>query len=65
MELVHYNNFKSIIPIGGMLRPHSGAIEGVVSREMVGRLSGEFYFVSGNGFSVDVGLTETTFSSLS
>lgn len=64
MELQHYNNFKSIILIGGMLRPHSGAIEGVVSREMVGRLSGEFYFVSGNGFSVDVGLTGNNFFEL-
>ena len=53
MELQHHNNFKSIILIGGMLRPHSGAIEGVVSREMVNRLSGEFsesIGLSGNNF---------------
>ena len=33
MELQHHNNFKSIILIGGMLRPHSGTIEGVMCRE--------------------------------
>lgn len=64
MELQHHSNFKSIILIGGMLRPHSGAIEGVVSREMISRLSAEFYFVSGNGFSVDVGLSGNNFFEL-
>ncbi len=64
MELQRYNNFKSIILIGGMLRPHSGAIEGVVSREMLSRLSGDYYFVSGNGFSVDQGLSGNNFYEL-
>ena len=50
MELQRNSNFKSIIILGGMLRPHSGAIEGLSSKEMIGRLSAEFYFVSGNGF---------------
>ena len=49
MELQRNSNFKSIIILGGMLRPHSGAIEGLSSKEMIGRLSAEFYFVSGNG----------------
>lgn len=57
MELQHHHNFKSIILIGGMLRPHSGAVEGVVSREMVMRLSGDYYFVSGNGISATEGLS--------
>ncbi len=64
MELQHHNNFKSIILIGGMLRPHSGAIEGVVSREMVNRLSGDYYFVSGNGCSADIGLSGNNFFEL-
>lgn len=64
MELQHHNNFKSIIILGGMLRPHSGAIEGMCAREMVGRLSGEYYFVSGNGFSVESGLTGNNFFEL-
>ena len=64
MELQHHNNFKSIILIGGMLRPHSGAIEGVVSREMVNRLSGEYYFVSGNGMSDTIGLSGNNFFEL-
>lgn len=64
MELQHHNNFKSIIILGGMLRPHSGAIEGMSSREMLGRLSGEYYFVSGNGFSVEAGLTGNNFFEL-
>lgn len=64
MELQHLSNFKSIILVGGMLRPHSGAIEGVVSREMLSRLSGEFYFVSGNGFSNEVGLSGNNFYEL-
>ena len=58
------NNFKSIILIGGMLRPHSGTIEGVMSREMISRLSAEYYFVSGNGFSADAGLSGNNFFEL-
>ena len=64
MELQHHSNFKSIILLGGMLRPHSGAIEGMMSREMISRLSGEYYFVSGNGFSVDAGLSGNNFFEL-
>ena len=64
VELQRYNNFKSIILIGGMLRPHSGTIEGVMSREMINRLSAEFYFVSGNGFSADAGLSGNNFFEL-
>ena len=36
MELQRNSNFKSIIILGGMLRPHSGAIEGLSSKEMIG-----------------------------
>lgn len=64
MELQHHNNFKSIILLGGMLRPHSGAIEGVLSREMVNRLSGDYYFVSGNGISASEGLSGNNFFEL-
>ena len=64
MELQRYNNFKTIIILGGMLRPHSGAIEGVSSKEMLGRLSADFYFVSGNGFSISSGLTGNNFYEL-
>ncbi len=64
MELQRYNNFKSIILIGGMLRPHSGAVEGVMSRELLGRLKAEYYFVSGNGFSIDNGLSGNNFYEL-
>lgn len=64
MELQRYNNFKSIILIGGMLRPHSGAVEGVMSREMLGRFKADYYFVSGNGFSVESGLSGNNFYEL-
>ena len=64
MELQRNNNFKSIVLIGGMLRPHSGAVEGLMSREMVNRLSAEYYFVSGNGFSVEAGLSGNNFYEL-
>ena len=64
IELQRYNNFKSIILNGGMLRPHSGTIEGVMSREMINRLSAEYYFVSGNGFSADAGLSGNNFFEL-
>lgn len=56
-ELQRHNNFKSIILIGGMLRPHSGTIEGVMCREMISRFRAEYYFVSGNGFSPEQGLS--------
>ena len=64
MELQHHSNFKSIILLGGMLRPHSGAIEGLSCREMLSRLSADYYFVSGNGFSVESGLTGNNFFEL-
>ncbi|MCR4671134.1 MAG: DeoR/GlpR family DNA-binding transcription regulator [Saccharofermentans sp.] len=64
MELQRSNSFKSILVLGGTLRPHSGAIEGMVSREMIKRLSGEFYFVSGNGFSTETGLSGNNFYEL-
>ena len=64
MELQRYNNFKTVFIIGGMLRPHSGAIEGVSSKEMLSRLSADYYFVSGNGFSMTSGLTGNNFYEL-
>jgi len=64
MELQRYDCFKSILVLGGSLRPHSGAIEGISSREMIKRLTGEFYFVSGNGFSYQSGLTGNNFFEL-
>lgn len=64
MELQRNNNFKSIVLIGGMLRPHSGSIEGMVSREMISRFSAEYYFVSGNGFSISTGLSGNNFFEL-
>ena len=53
MELQRNSNFKSIIILGGMLRPHSGAIEGLSSKEMIG-----------NGFSADAGLSGDNFFEL-
>ena len=35
-----------------------------MSREMINRLSAEFYFVSGNGFSADAGLSGNNFFEL-
>jgi len=64
MELQRNNNFKSIILIGGMLRPHSGSIEGMISREMLSRFSAEYYFVSGNGFSLNYRLSGNKFFEL-
>ncbi|MBO4461232.1 MAG: DeoR/GlpR transcriptional regulator [Clostridiales bacterium] len=61
MELQSLNSFKSVLVLGGTLRPHSGAIEGMSSREMIKRLSGKFYFVSGNGFSAETGLSGNNF----
>ena len=39
-------------------------VEGLSSKEMIGRLSAEFYFVSGNGFSADAGLSGDNFFEL-
>lgn len=64
LELQRYNNFKSIILVGGMMRPHSGTIEGVMCREMINRFSAEYYFVSGNGFSIELGLSGNNFFEL-
>ena len=63
MEIQRYTNYKTVL-IGGVLRSHSGAIEGLFCREMLERISGDTYFVSGNGFSVEAGLTGNNFYEL-
>lgn len=63
MEIQRYSNFRTVL-VGGVLRPHSGAIEGLLCEEMLRRISGDSYFVSGNGFSITSGLTGHNFYEL-
>lgn len=63
MEIQRYSNFRTVL-VGGVLRPHSGAIEGLLCEEMLRRISGDSYFVSGNGFSLTSGLTGHNFYEL-
>ena len=63
MEIQRYSNFKTVL-VGGVLRPHSGAIEGLLCEDMLRRISGDSYFVSGNGFSLASGLTGNNFYEL-
>ena len=63
MEIQRYSNFRTVL-VGGVLRPHSGAIEGLLCEEMFRRISGDSYFVSGNGFSLTSGLTGHNFYEL-
>ena len=63
MEIQRYSNFKTIL-IGGVLRSHSGAIEGLFCEDMLEKISGDVYFVSGNGFSPEAGLTGNNFYEL-
>ncbi|HPE38128.1 MAG TPA: DeoR/GlpR family DNA-binding transcription regulator [Bacillota bacterium] len=63
MEIQRYSNFRTVL-IGGVLRPHSGAVEGLLCEEMLHRISGDSYFVSGNGFSLNSGLTGHNFYEL-
>jgi len=63
MEIQRYSNYKTVL-IGGVLRSHSGAIEGLFCRDMLEKISGDYYFVSGNGFSVAAGLTGNNFYEL-
>lgn len=63
MEIQRYSNFRTVL-VGGVLRSHSGAIEGLLCEEMLRRISGDSYFVSGNGFSLTSGLTGHNFYEL-
>ena len=63
MEIQRYSNFKTVL-VGGVLRSHSGAIEGLLCEDMIRRISGDSYFVSGNGFSLAAGLTGNNFYEL-
>ena len=63
MEIQRYSNFRTVL-VGGVLRPHSGAIEGLLCEEMLRHISGDSYFVSGNGFSLTSGLTGHNFFEL-
>ena len=63
MEIQRYSNFKTVL-VGGVLRSHSGAIEGLLCEEMLRKISGDSYFVSGNGFSLAAGLTGNNFYEL-
>ena len=63
MEVQRIGKFRTVI-IGGVLRPHSGAIEGLLCEEMLRRISADAYFVSGNGFSAESGLTGHNFYEL-
>ena len=63
MEIQRNSNFRTVL-VGGVLRPHSGAIEGLLCEEMLRRISGDSYFVSGNGFSLTSGLTGHNFYEL-
>jgi len=63
MEIQRYSNFKTVL-VGGVLRSHSGAIEGLLCEEMLRKISGDSYFVSGNGFSLASGLTGNNFYEL-
>ena len=63
MEIQRYSNFKTML-IGGVLRSHSGAIEGLFCEDMLKKINGDTYFVSGNGFSPEEGLTGHNFFEL-
>ena len=63
MEIQRYSNFRTVL-VGGVLRSHSGAIEGLLCEDMLRRISGDSYFVSGNGFSLASGLTGNNFYEL-
>jgi len=63
MEIQRYSNFKTVL-VGGVLRSHSGAIEGLLCEDMLRKISGDSYFVSGNGFSLAAGLTGNNFYEL-
>ncbi len=63
MEIQRYSNFRTVL-IGGVLRSHSGAIEGLLCEDMLRKIRGDSYFVAGNGFSLAAGLTGNNFYEL-
>lgn len=57
LEAKEYENIINVILLGGILRSHSGAIEGLLSEAMLSEINGDIIFVSADGFTVEDGLT--------
>ncbi|AND85624.1 DeoR family transcriptional regulator [Clostridium tyrobutyricum] len=52
------NNNINVILVGGVVRPKSGALEGLLGKNLVSQINAEIAFISARGFTVEQGLTE-------
>lgn len=48
----------NVILTGGVVRPKSTALEGLLSKNLISQINADFAFVSARGFTLDEGLTE-------
>lgn len=60
METRNESNFNVIL-LGGILRPKSGSVEGLLGSDMLNNISADLMFTSSHGFTVEDGLTDFNF----
>ncbi|AZV58644.1 DeoR/GlpR family DNA-binding transcription regulator [Clostridium sp. AWRP] len=57
LELKDNNNINVIL-VGGVVRPKSGALEGLLGKNLISQINADVAFVSARGFTLEEGLTE-------
>lgn len=57
LELKDNNNINVIL-VGGVVRPKSGSLEGLLGKNLICQINADIAFVSARGFTIEQGLTE-------
>jgi DeoR/GlpR family transcriptional regulator of sugar metabolism len=52
------NSNINVILVGGVVRPKSGSIEGLLGKNLISQMNADIAFVSARGFTIEQGLTE-------
>jgi len=60
MEARNEDDFNVIL-LGGIVRPKSGSVEGLLGSEMLNNISADIMFTSSHGFTIEDGLTDFNF----
>ncbi len=60
MEARNESNFNVIL-LGGIVRPKSGSVEGLLGSDMLNSISADVMFTSSHGFTIEDGLTDFNF----
>ncbi|MCH3964643.1 MAG: DeoR/GlpR family DNA-binding transcription regulator [Clostridium sp.] len=57
LELKDNNNINVIL-VGGVVRPKSGSLEGLMGKNLISQINADVAFLSARGFTMEEGLTE-------